>query len=182
MSTTGTYPVLPHVAKDAHFQSMAAYEQEYRRSIDTPDLFWAEKAREHLTWTRDFDQTCTGSFERGDVAWFTNGQLNVSSNCIDRHIQAGRGDKVAIIWEGDEPGQVRRITYAELLRETCRVANVMKAMGVKRGDTVAIYMPMIPEIAFVMMACCRLGAPHSIVFAGFSVGSCTLFQQRHWIF
>jgi acetyl-CoA synthetase len=108
-----------------------------------------------------------GGFEKGDIAWFLNGKLNASTNCIDRHLEK-RGDQVAIIWEADEPGQSRKITYRELHHEVCRLANAMKTAGVKKGDTVAIYMPMVPELAFTMLACARIGAPHSIVFAGFS--------------
>jgi len=111
-----------------------------------------------------------GSFEKGDIAWFTNGKINVSWNCLDRHIKE-RGDQTAIIWESDEVGTGRSYTYSEVLEETCKVANVLKSWGVKKGDTVAVYMPMIPEVAFVMLACARIGAPHSIVFAGFSANS-----------
>ncbi|CAI5735995.1 unnamed protein product [Hyaloperonospora brassicae] len=132
----------------------------YTRSIEDPEQFWGELARANLDWFRDFDQTVTGAIGKGDMAWFLNGQTNVSVNCIDRHVKT-HADKVAIIWEADEVGQGRKITYAELLEETCRVANAMKHAGVKKGDTVAIYMPMIPEIAFVMLACTRIGAVHS---------------------
>ncbi len=112
-----------------------------------------------------------GSFDRGDVRWFTEGQLNVSYNCLDRHVAAGRGDTAAIIYDGDEPGTGRTFTYAQALEETCRVADVLSRNGVRRGDTVAVYMPMVPETAFVMLACARLGAVHSVVFGGFSAES-----------
>jgi len=112
-----------------------------------------------------------GGFEAGDIRWFADGQLNVSYNCLDRHIAAGRGETCAIIFEGDEPTDVRRYTYAQVLAEVCRVANVLLAAGVRRGDSVAVYLPMIPDLAFVMLACARIGAVHSVVFAGFSADS-----------
>ena len=166
-SENNTYPVLENVAKGAYIQGMDAYRAEYEESMKQNATYWAGKAREHISWFRDFDTPMIGGFEHGDVAWFLNGQLNVSTNCIDRHVEKN-GDKVAIIWESDEPNESQHITYNQLLRETCRVANAMKAAGVQKGDTVAIYMPMIPELAYVMLACTRIGAPHSIVFAGFS--------------
>jgi acetyl-CoA synthetase len=112
-----------------------------------------------------------GGFEKGDIRWFSEGQLNVSYNCLDRHVKAGRGGETAIIWDADEVGQGKKYTYAEVLEETCRVANVMTYYGVRKGDTVAVYMPMIPDLAFVMLACTRIGAVHSVVFAGFSADS-----------
>ncbi|RHX97513.1 hypothetical protein DYB25_006991 [Aphanomyces astaci] len=161
------YDVIDRVAKNAHIQGIDAYKSEYKRSTENTDEYWAEKARENILWFRDFDQTKNGHFENGDVTWFLNGQLNASTNCIDRHI-AKNGEKTAILWESDEPGVHRRISYNELLAETCKIANAMLLNGVRKGDTVAIYMPMIPEVAMVMLACTRIGAVHSIVFAGFS--------------
>jgi acetyl-CoA synthetase len=125
-----------------------------------------------------------GGFEEGDVRWFSGGKLNVSYNCIDRHVENGRGDQVAIIWEGDEPGLVQKITYAELLREVCRIAEVFTKAGVRRGDCVTLYMPMIPQCAYVMLACARIGAPHSVVFAGFSaeaLGSRIVDGNSNWV-
>ncbi|EQC39225.1 acetyl-CoA synthetase [Saprolegnia diclina VS20] len=183
-SAPAIYDVIPRVAKGAHVQGMAAYEKEYKRSIENPEAFWGEKAREALTWFHDFDMAKYGGFEKGDVAWFLNGKLNVSTNCIDRHI-ATRGDKTAILWESDEPGVHRRITYKELLAETCQIANAMLAHGVRKGDTVAIYMPMIPECIMVMLACTRIGAVHSIVFAGFSAEALRdriIDAQSKWVF
>lgn len=110
------------------------------------------------------------SFAEGDVAWFLGGRLNACHNCVDRHIPE-LGDKPAIIWESDEPDHSRTYTYREVLREVCRIANVLRRNGVRCGDNVAIYMPMVPELAFTMLACARIGAPHSIVFAGFSAGA-----------
>ncbi|MCU1377146.1 MAG: acsA [Acidimicrobiales bacterium] len=130
--------------------------------------FWATQARELLTWQRDFDTVL--EWDLPFAKWFIGGQLNVSENCLDRHVAAGRGDKVAYHWEG-EPGDTRTITYAELLDEVQRFANVLKSLGVRKGDRVNIYMPMIPELPVAMLACARIGAPHSIVFGGFSSDS-----------
>eukprot|EP00753_Platysulcus_tardus_P017539 PLAT6433.18.p1 GENE.PLAT6433.18~~PLAT6433.18.p1 ORF type:complete len:678 (+),score=278.46 PLAT6433.18:53-2035(+) len=144
------------------------YKKMYARSLEEPEAFWGEQALSLVDWFRPFDAVQSGELSVGDIAWFTGGKLNVSYNCVDRHVQAGRGDDVAILWEGDEPEDVRRITFLQLQRSVCRVANVLKSHGVRKGDCVAIYMPMIPEAAFTMLACARLGAPHSVVFAGFS--------------
>lgn len=158
-----SYPVIPRIAKNAHIQGVEQYNEMYEKSINDPQNFWGDLARENLLWFRDFDQTLAGDLTTGDIAWFLNGKINVSVNCIDRHL-ADKADKVAIIWEADEVGQGKSITYKELLQETCKIANAMKAAGVKKGDTVAIYMPMIPEIAYVMLACTRLGAVHRYRF------------------
>lgn len=124
-----------------------------------------------VDWVRPFDKVKHGSFEAGDLAWYLGGQLNASYQCVDRHVYNGRANKVAILWEDDEGDTVRRITYAELLQEVCRLANALRRLGVRKGDTVCIYMPMVPEATFAMLACARLGAPHSVVFAGFSADS-----------
>jgi acetyl-CoA synthetase len=150
---------------------MEQYEAMHKQSVEDPDTFWGAAARDMLTWFRDFDSVRHGSFEKGDIAWFLNGQLNVTYNCVDRHVEAGRGDDVAIVYEADNPGEGRSISYRELLEDVCRTANVLKHWGVRRGDTVAIYMPMMVEIATVMLACARIGAVHSVVFAGFSAES-----------
>jgi acetyl-CoA synthetase len=131
--------------------------------------FWSEKAQ-MLTWFSPFTNVFNGSFQYGDISWFQDGKLNVCYNCIDRHLSE-RSEETAIIWESDEPTISRKVTFAELFRETCRIANVMKAQGVRKGDVVTIYMPMIPELAMTMLACTRIGAIHSIVFAGFSAES-----------
>jgi acetyl-CoA synthetase len=166
-ANTATYPVNERVASGAHVRGMEAYQKMYDRSINENSAFWGEMARDNLSWFRDFTEVRQGGFENGDVAWFTGGKLNVSYNCIDRHVKT-RGDQVAIIWEGDEPGNVRKITYKELLRSVCQIAEVFKKNGVRKGDCVTLYMPMIPECAMVMLALTRIGAPHSVVFAGFS--------------
>ena len=132
------------------------------------EAFWARQARELVSWSRDFDTIL--EWELPDAKWFLGGELNVSYNCLDRHIEAGRGDKVAYHWEG-EPGDTRTITYADLYDEVRKFANVLKGLGVAKGDRVAIYMPMIPELPVAMLACARIGAPHSVVFGGFSPDS-----------
>ena len=137
-------------------------------SASTPDVFWAEHGK-RIDWIKPFTKVKNTSFEPGKVSikWFEDGTTNVAVNCIDRHL-AGRADQVAIIWEGDDPGESRHITYAQLHDQVCRFANVLKSHGVKKGDTVTIYLPMIPEAAYAMLACARIGAVHSIVFGGFS--------------
>jgi acetyl-CoA synthetase len=156
----------------------------HKESLENPD-FWAEQAMEYLSWFSPFTEVSAGGFEHGDMQWFLNGKTNACYNCIDKHLEAGKADQVAIIWEGDEPGENRHITYAELMRETCKVANAMKAQGVQKGDTVAIYLPMVPEAAFTMLACARIGAPHSVVFAGFSADSLRdriAYANSKWVF
>lgn len=154
-------------ASDAHVSSMDDYKRLYKRSVDDPEGFWAEEARARLDWEREFDLVRDCDFPTGTVAWFLGGKLNVCYNCVDRHT-ADRGDAPAIIWEGDQPDEVRRITYIELLQAVSRMANVLLHHGVRRGDRVAIYLPMVPEAAMAMLACARIGAVHTVVFAGFS--------------
>jgi len=153
--------------KRSHINA-AQYENLYRRSIEDPNGFWGEEGR-RLDWMKPFTQVKDTSFELHNfhIRWFSDGTLNVAANCVDRHLKT-RAEQVAIIWEGDDPKESRQITYAELHREVCRFANVLKANGVKRGDRVTIYLPMIPEAAYAMLACARIGAIHSVVFAGFS--------------
>jgi len=159
------YPVLEHVQRNALI-TREKYNEMYQRSISDPKGFWGEKAREFVDWFSDFTEVSSGGFEEGDIAWFLNGKLNVCYNCVDRHLPTKK-DQVAIIQEGDD-GQVRKITYSELHKEVCRLSNALKRQGVKRGDAVCIYLPMIPEAAYAMLACARIGAVHSVVFAGFS--------------
>ncbi|MFZ1233543.1 MAG: acetate--CoA ligase [Thiofilum sp.] len=162
-----TYPVPAEFAAQANVNA-EQYAAMYQQSVEDPETFWAEQADQYLTWQKKWDTVLDWSFE-GDVriAWFQGGQLNVSENCLDRHL-ATRGDQVAIIWEGDSPNEDRKITYRELHEEVCKFANVLKGRGVKKGDRVSIYLPMIPEAAVAMLACARIGAVHSIVFGGFS--------------
>jgi acetyl-CoA synthetase len=149
----------------------AGYQAMYLASIHEPEAFWGEQGK-RLDWFRPYTKVKETSFHEADfqIRWFGDGQLNVSHNCIDRHLEA-RGGKTAIIWEADDPELSRHISYAELHEEVCRMANVLKAQGVKRGDRVTIYLPMIPEAAYAMLACTRIGAIHSIVFGGFSPDS-----------
>ncbi|KAL2215877.1 acetyl-coenzyme A synthetase FacA [Thermoascus aurantiacus ATCC 26904] len=167
-----------HVPKAFHenhpskpnLSGLEEYKKLYEESIRSPDTFWARLARELLTWEKDFQTTHIGSFANGDNAWFVEGRLNASFNCVDRHA-IKNPDKVAVIYEADEPNEGRSITYGELLREVSRLAWVLKQQGVKKGDTVAIYLPMIPEAVIAFLACARIGAIHSVVFAGFSADS-----------
>ena len=152
----------------AHIDA-AAYERMYAASVANPDAFWAEQGH-RIDWIKDYSkvQNCNFDLGRVSIKWFEDGTLNVSANCIDRHM-VSRASQTAIIWEPDDPKTAaRHVSYAQLLEQTCRMANVLKAQGVKRGDRVVIYMPMIPEAAYAMLACARIGAIHSIVFAGFS--------------
>ncbi len=164
---TTTHPVPAEWAARAYVDA-AGYAEKYRRSIDAPEAFWAEESA-RIDWIKPWTRLNRCSFERDDfgIEWFGDGTLNVSANCLDRHL-ARHGDTVAIIWEGDDPAQQRRITYRELHGEVCRMANALKALGVARGDRVTIYLPMIPEAAMAMLACARIGAVHSVVFGGFS--------------
>ncbi|CAM9163023.1 unnamed protein product [Ascophyllum nodosum] len=163
---------------------MQKYKEMYRQSLESPDEFWGGAARSTLKWFRDFDRVAQGGFETGDVAWFTGGELNACHNCVDQHLPQ-RANQVAILHEGDEPGVVTKLTYEELLRQVCRVANAMRELGVKKGDFVTLYMPMVPEAAVAMLACARLGAPHSVVFAGFSAEALRdriVDAKSKWIF
>ncbi len=155
----------------AHVKSFEDYKKLHKRSIDDEDNFWAEKA-EGLHWFKKWDKVREGGFDDGaNFKWFVGGKLNVSYNCLDRHLNTDRRDKVALKWQGEPEEDVRDITYAELHREVCRFANVLKKHGAKKGDRITIYMPMIPELAIAMLACTRIGAPHSIIFGGFSAQS-----------
>ncbi len=149
----------------------AKYQQMYARSISDPDGFWAEHGK-RVDWIKPFNKVKNASFAPGNISikWFEDGVLNAAYNCIDRHLEK-RGDQVAIIWEGDDPKDDKKITYRELHAEVCRFANVLKARGVKKGDRVTIYLPMIPEAAYAILACARIGAIHSVVFGGFSPDS-----------
>ncbi|KAH6683076.1 putative acetyl-coenzyme A synthetase [Halenospora varia] len=153
-----------------HISSLEEYQTMYKESITEPEKFWGRLARELLTWSTDFQTVHAGSLLNGDNAWFVEGELNASYNCVDRHAFKNP-DKPAIIYEADEPSDGRTLTYGELLREVSKVAYVLKQMGVKKGDTVAIYLPMIPEALIAFLACSRIGAVHSVVFAGFSADS-----------
>ena len=161
------FPVPSAVARKAHIDA-ARYEELYRRSLEDPEGFWAEQAR-ILDWIKPFTEVRDVSFARDDVhiRWFADGVLNACANCLDRHLPE-RADRTAVLWEGDDPADQKALTYAELHREVCRFANVLKTLGVRKGDRVTIYLPMIPEIAVAVLACARIGAVHSVVFGGFS--------------
>jgi acetyl-CoA synthetase len=170
MTEERTYPVPQDVAAHAWIDGKG-YEEMYRRSVTDPEGFWAEHGK-RIKWIKPFTHVKDVSYDPHNlhIRWFHDGTLNVSANCIDRHLEA-RGDQVAILWEGDDPSVDRKITYRELHGEVCRLANGLKSLGVKRGDRVTIYMPMIPEAAYAMLACSRIGAIHSVVFGGFSPDS-----------
>ncbi|MBA1333100.1 acetyl-CoA synthetase, partial [Candidatus Endoriftia persephone str. Guaymas] len=141
----------------------AQYQEMYQRSIDDPEGFWGEQATEYLSWFKTWDKTLDWSFGEDDlhIEWFKGGKLNVSYNCLDRHLES-RGDQTAILWEADDPGHDKKISYRELHADVNKFANVLKSRGVKKGDRVSIYMPMIPEAVVAMLACTRIGAVHSI--------------------
>ncbi|MFQ2666399.1 acetate--CoA ligase [Aeromonas caviae] len=167
MSESKVYPVKAHIGNGALLDK-EGYEAMYQASVQDPDAFWGEQGK-ILDWMTPYTRVKNTSYDPGHVSikWFEDGLLNVSTNCLDRHLSE-RGDKVAIIWEGDNPAEDRKITYRELHAEVCKFANVLKAQGVKRGHMVCLYMPMVPEAAIAMLACTRIGAVHSIVFGGFS--------------
>src|SRR5215468_6155589 len=164
LSETRSFAPAAEFSRDAHVKSMADYEELYRRAADDPEGFWADVAGE-LAWMKKWDHVL--DWKLPDARWFVGGRLNVSVNCVDRHVATWRKNKAAILWEG-EPGDTRVLTYGQLHREVCKAANALAALGVKRGDFVAIYLGMIPEAAIAMLACARLGAPHTVVFGGFS--------------
>ena len=166
MSESKVYPVSKDAESRAHIRN-DQYMALYEASIEQPEEFWKQQANKFLTWFKTWDTLTESDFTRGEVKWFLGAKLNASYNCIDRHLE-DRGDQVAIIWEGDDPGDDARITYRELHEKVCRLANVLKSRGVKKGERVCIYMPMIPEAAYAMLACSRIGAVHSVVFGGFS--------------
>ena len=145
------------------------YQEMYMRSVENPEAFWEEQARDRLLWQKEFSKVKNVSYSHPDVSikWFEDGVLNVSENCVDRHLEK-KSEEVAILWEGDEPGVSKKITYKELYENVCRFGNVLKDRGIKKGDRVILYMPMVPEAAYAMLACARVGAIHSVVFAGFS--------------
>ena len=160
------YPAPQRFRDEAHIDE-ARYEEMYERSVRDRDGFWSEQAMAFLDWHSPFTEVCSHDFVNGHVRWFDGGTLNACYNCVDRHLPE-RADQVAIIWEGDDPDTQRVITYRELADEVCRLAHALTSRGVKKGDRVCIYMPMIPEAAYAMLACARIGAIHSVVFGGFS--------------
>ena len=167
MTDKQVYPVSPDVAKRA-LLNRDQYEKMYQQSVNDPETFWAEHGK-RLDWIKPFSKVknTTYDYDNLSIKWFEDGQLNAAANCLDRHLEK-RGDQTAIIFEGDDPADSRNVTYRELYEETCKFANVLKDQGVKKGDVVTIYMPMIVETGVAMLACARIGAIHSVVFGGFS--------------
>ncbi|MBQ0759213.1 MAG: acetate--CoA ligase [Zhongshania sp.] len=166
MSKSIVHPVPSAFAASAHI-NRAQYDEMYHQSLNDADNFWADQADEFLSWDKRWHTVNRYDFEKGEASWFDGGKLNVAYNCIDRHLDT-RGDQTAIIWEGDNPAESSHITYRELHTAVCKLANVLLAQGITKGDRVCIYMPMIPEAAYAMLACARIGAVHSVVFGGFS--------------
>ena len=166
--TTKSYPPSAALAASAHVDA-AGYAKTYAASVADPAGFWGEQGK-RIDWIKPYTQVMDTSFDMGNVHinWFADGTLNIAANCIDRHLVT-RAAQTAIIWEPDDPTEAAlHITYRDLFEQTCRMANVLKGLGVAKGDRVVLYMPMIPEAAYAMLACARIGAIHSIVFAGFS--------------
>ncbi len=166
MADDKIYPVAADVAARAHINEQR-YRDMYAQSLADPETFWAAQANEFLSFEQTWSTVCDYDFTRGDIRWFDGARLNACYNCLDRHLER-RGEQTAIIWEGDDPGDDKHITYRELFSQVCRFANALKARGIGKGDRVSIYMPMIPEAAVAMLACARIGAVHSVVFGGFS--------------
>ncbi len=164
------FPPSAELSKRAHIKSIEEYRALYRESLDDPAGFWGRIAEE-VTWFRKWDRVLMDDFTHARHAWFIGGKLNVAYNCLDRHLQLARKDKAAIVWEGEPDGETRAYTYQQLYEEVCRFANVLKKHGVKRGDRVTIYLPMIPELPIVMLACARIGAIHSVILSAFSAES-----------
>jgi len=166
MTDTKHYDIPASFVKNAHIDEKQ-YLSMYQRSVEDPSAFWAEQAEAFLSWDKRWETVLDWDFHKGHIRWFDGGKLNACYNCVDRHLET-RGDQTAFIWEGDDPARDAKITYRELHEHVCRLANVLKSRGVKKGDRVCIYMPMIPEAAYAMLACARIGAVHSVVFGGFS--------------
>src|SRR5512136_3220762 len=165
-----TFPPSKAFSEKAHVKSMAEYEKMYKASVDNPEKFWGEQAEKNLTWTKKWDKVLDYDFHKPYIKWFQGGKLNASVQCLDRHLSTATRNKAALIWEADG-GEYKTFTYQQLYMEVNKFANVLKKKGVKKGDRVTIYLPMIPELAISMLACARIGAIHSIVFGGFSADS-----------
>ncbi|WP_297844129.1 acetate--CoA ligase [Pseudomonas sp.] len=163
------FPIADAVRKAAQL-SPDDYQRLYQQSVENPDAFWGEQAKAFLDWSKPWQQVQQSDLKTGQASWFKGAELNVSYNCIDRHLES-RGEQIAIVWEGDSPSESAEITYKKLHNNVARLANVLKSRGVQKGDRVCIYMPMIPEAAYAMLACARIGAVHSVVFGGFSPDS-----------
>ncbi|MHC4519584.1 MAG: AMP-binding protein, partial [Planctomycetota bacterium] len=171
MTENRTFPPPDGIRANAHVASVEQYTEMWEKSIKDPDGFWLEQAKT-LTWfkepTKSLEYTWDTKGRKIEHTWFADGELNVTVNCLDRHLGTPIANKTAIIWQGDADGDVVKFTYEELYKEVCKCANVLKSKGIGKGDRVAIYMGMVPELAIAMMACARVGAIHSIIFGGFS--------------
>lgn len=163
------YPVSPDISGHAHIDS-ETYAREYKRSLEDPEAYWSEQANAFIEWFGPWNELSSTDLSQGRVEWFKGGTLNVCYNCIDRHLPQ-RAEQIALIWEGDDPAYTEKITYQQLCDEVCRLANALRSRGVRKGDRVCIYMPMIPQAVYSMLACARIGAIHSVVFGGFSSNS-----------
>lgn len=164
LNESRVFPPPAEFAAQAHIKSFAEYEKIYAEAERDPQAFWAGAA-ENLYWFRRWETVL--EWDEPFARWFVGGKINASYNCLDRHLENGRGEKTAIVWEG-EPGEVRMLTYRQLHAEVCKFANALKKLGLKTGDTAAIYMPLVPEAAIAMLACARIGATHTVIFGGFS--------------
>ena len=171
MSEKRTFPPPPELQAEAHIKSMDEYQKMWEQSINDPDAFWLEQAKT-LTWFKEPTKSLEYDWRTDDRVikhtWFADGQLNVTVNCLDRFLGTPTENKVALLWQGEPEDDVIKMTYKELHAEVCKFANVLKDMGVKKGDRVCIYLPMVLELSITMLACARIGAIHSIVFGGFS--------------
>ena len=165
-----TFKTQPKISKRAHISSLEQYGELYKRSINDPTEFWEEIAQ-RLDWYKPWNKVREFDFVNGEIEWFSGGELNACYNCIDRHINEGHGEDIAIIWEGNDPNQSRKFSYNDLLKEVSQFANALKELGVQKGDRVCLYMQMIPELAIAVLACARIGAVHSVVFGAFSSDS-----------
>ncbi len=170
LSDNPTYDI-PDAIKGKTIIDEATYQSMYQRSIEDPEGFWTDMAKERLAWYSTWDKVLDWDFHKANIEWFKGGTLNVSYNCLDRHVEAGHGDQTALIWEGNSPDEDSKISYRQLLGEVCRFANALKAAGVKKGDRVCLYMQMIIQLPVAMLACARIGAVHSVVFGAFSPDS-----------
>jgi acetyl-CoA synthetase len=156
---------------NAHVKSLDEYRATYDRSVSDPEGFWAEQAEQRITWIEKWHTVRKCDYHKVEISWYLGGKLNACYNCVDRHVEAGRGSDTALIWEGNDPTESRSYTYAELQAEVQKAGNALKALGIAKGDRVCIYMQMIPELTIAMLACARIGAVHSIVFGAFTADS-----------
>ena len=166
MQESRLFPPSEEFVSGSRIGSMAAYEELYEQARQDPEAFWGDLARQELHWFEDFQTVL--QWDEPVASWFVGGKTNASYNCLDVHLETDRADQTAIIWEGEPEGEIRTLTYRELHAEVCQFANILKGLGIGVGDVVSIYMPMVPELAIAMLACARVGAIHSVIFAGFS--------------